>query len=523
MAYVPTFFEPVRKLLKWEKVAIDNFVFRLHYKVTTIMFLGLVVLVTAKQHFGDFIDCHVDASVQPILPKVMNSWCWLTGTYTVQYDRQEDENACLREHSQYICRINPPYRRNGVPVLTTKVYHNYYQWVSWVIFVQVVMFNLPRILWKSAEGGKVKFLTDQSPKTLPLNQDEKDKRAERMYTAYNVYCGRNNLYAYQFFICEILNLFNVIANIYMVDSFLSGQFFNYGSRILQSYFMGTTDDPMGDVFPKVSMCAFDKYATGGSKMKVENMCVLSLNIINDKVYLLMWIWLWFLLAVTALNVFYRIVIVVTPWLRTLVLWQGAKSGEWNVISSVSVNMPIGDWFLLRQMSKNVDEMTFVSLIEKLYEEKSGYVKDAEKNRFATMRLETNFPNKAVIKGLLKGETPMSKAAFSKMDEVNGERKQTISSDDLMTPDTSDNASSVTLPVRDSPPATPKAPLASMPNCNPFLSDQPTEAADLLSTQTASEMQELSADSAEKKAAAHQQVANGDLKAGNECLQSGIGL
>ena len=28
-----SFFEPLRKFLKWEKVAIDNFIFRLHYKV----------------------------------------------------------------------------------------------------------------------------------------------------------------------------------------------------------------------------------------------------------------------------------------------------------------------------------------------------------------------------------------------------------------------------------------------------------------------------------------------------------
>ena len=37
-------------------------------------------------------------------------------------------------------------------------YHKYYQWVCFVLFLQAAFFYIPRYLWKTAEGGKIKLL-----------------------------------------------------------------------------------------------------------------------------------------------------------------------------------------------------------------------------------------------------------------------------------------------------------------------------------------------------------------------------
>ena len=37
-------------------------------------------------------------------------------------------------------------------------YHKYYQWVIFFFFVQAVMFYIPRLVWKHAEGGLMKKL-----------------------------------------------------------------------------------------------------------------------------------------------------------------------------------------------------------------------------------------------------------------------------------------------------------------------------------------------------------------------------
>ena len=43
---------------------------------------------------------------------------------------------------------------------TEKKYHKYYQWVCFVIFLEAIAFSLPRFLWKSAEGGRVRMLVE---------------------------------------------------------------------------------------------------------------------------------------------------------------------------------------------------------------------------------------------------------------------------------------------------------------------------------------------------------------------------
>ena len=39
-------------------------------------------------------------------------------------------------------------------------HHKFYQWVIFVLTLQAGMFYLPRLLWKSAEGGVMKLLTN---------------------------------------------------------------------------------------------------------------------------------------------------------------------------------------------------------------------------------------------------------------------------------------------------------------------------------------------------------------------------
>ena len=39
-----------------------------------------------------------------------------------------------------------------------KVYHKYYMWVALVLACQTAMFMIPRYIWKSSEGGKIRML-----------------------------------------------------------------------------------------------------------------------------------------------------------------------------------------------------------------------------------------------------------------------------------------------------------------------------------------------------------------------------
>ena len=49
--------------------------------------------------------------------------------------------------------------------------------------------------------------------------------------------------------------------------------------------MKTAQNPMCYVFPRIVSCDYRRFGTGGKEENLNAICILSLNIINDKVFL----------------------------------------------------------------------------------------------------------------------------------------------------------------------------------------------------------------------------------------------
>lgn len=49
-------------------------------------------------------------------------------------------------------------------------------------------------------------------------------------------------------------------------------------------------NPMCEAFPRVASCTFWKYGTGGVAVGHQALCILALNIVIDKIYLVLWCW-----------------------------------------------------------------------------------------------------------------------------------------------------------------------------------------------------------------------------------------
>ena len=50
-------FSSIRYYLKPEEISIDNWIFKLHYQISTAIWLGSSAIGVAKQYFGDPIEC----------------------------------------------------------------------------------------------------------------------------------------------------------------------------------------------------------------------------------------------------------------------------------------------------------------------------------------------------------------------------------------------------------------------------------------------------------------------------------
>lgn len=62
------------------KPVIENFVFKLHYRMTVVILLVCVILVCAREYFGEHIRCISD---QGVPEHVIKTYCFFMATFTV--------------------------------------------------------------------------------------------------------------------------------------------------------------------------------------------------------------------------------------------------------------------------------------------------------------------------------------------------------------------------------------------------------------------------------------------------------
>lgn len=345
----------IKSLFKFEKTNIDNIVFSLHYEVTVIILVAFTLIVSTNQYIGKPIECMIEE-----IPKaVIDTYCWIYGTYIVS-------NKINGEIGRDVIQAGVT---NFINDGKNEVKHYaYYQWVGFMLLFQALLFYIPYYLWKTWEDGRIKMLSINL--NIPVLTAE--YRRERQSAVVN-YLYENlhhhNIYLFRFIFCELLNLMNIIAQILFIDYFLDGEFKTYGIQVLKFIQMQpeVRIDPMARIFPKATKCSFHKYGPSGSVQFLDGLCLLPLNIINEKIYIFLWFWFLILSVLSFLTVIYRFQILCLPKLRNVILSMRTGFSSRNNINRVLKKCYIGDWFILYQLSKNIDSIIFKEIILELNE------------------------------------------------------------------------------------------------------------------------------------------------------------
>lgn len=119
----------------------------------------------------------------------------------------------------------------------------------------------------------------------------------------------NKKFARALIFCEFLNLFNLLVQIYLTNEFLAGQFFTLGIKFLEDDFSGRMD-VLDTIFPKMTKCDFYKYGQSGSIQRHDALCVMALNVVHEKIYVILWFWFCVMLVVTIGSVIWRLMTLV---------------------------------------------------------------------------------------------------------------------------------------------------------------------------------------------------------------------
>ncbi|KAG9509095.1 Innexin shaking-B, partial [Fragariocoptes setiger] len=389
-------FSGLRLVIKRRSYTIDGGVFRLHWFLTSTLLVSMSLIITARQYVGQPIECH---SVDKIPETLLNSYCWVQNTFTIP-------QACnvgtqrIGVDVPYPCIDNT--RGREIKVFA------YYQWVGIVLFIQGVLFHMPYYMWKLCEGGLIRAITS-GLKVAVLGDADRDRKKFIVIEYLRQHKGCHNVYFWKYFACEILCLTNLAGQLWATNKFFDGQFYMYGIDVIIYLFTSSPQaplssssptlspfiassssleqranrlhnitfnssnqshriDPMTFIFPRITKCTYFDFGSSGDIQRHDALCLLPLNIVNEKIYIALWFWFLLLALLTIGIIIVRLSMYYFATWRPRVLSTKCKLCRADDLKIVSSSSDIGDWFLMYMIAGNIDPIVMRDIVAHLAED-----------------------------------------------------------------------------------------------------------------------------------------------------------
>jgi len=381
------------------KAVITNWVFRLHYMATTVLFAGYSILVTMNTYVGDPIDCMHDSKHK--WGDYFDTYCFLHGT-TSFYNRSGGGIG----HSIVKCGKE---QEN-----CEKIEHPQYMWISFMVIAQAGLSYLPYYLWNGWEGGRMASLVQplrESPEFEVEEADERSTNAElckcgveatnklhsqqsleraqhgsveggesphlfrsgnqkaaTLAAQFLAYKGHNVRYAVKHGVCESICVLVSFLQIALTDFFLNEAFSNLGPEVVANLSGADVHNPLARTFPIVTSCNLRQFGGGGHETNLDAVCVLPNNIVHQKFYLFLWFWLFAITIITLFYQLYRICLLTIPAFRKLVTktwWTPQKSDLSREVDKIVEEIGFPDWVVLSLIHSNLTTVHFQDFLKDL--------------------------------------------------------------------------------------------------------------------------------------------------------------
>ncbi|KAH7671593.1 Protein INX-3 [Aphelenchoides avenae] len=288
-------------LSKLKSAGLDDVVDRLNYCFTSILLVLCATVVGTKQIFGHPIACMVDAEFPGQWVDYVHDYCFTKTTY---YYRPSQDPA--------------------VPGLKSEV--AYYQWAPYVLALQALMFYFPHFLWTSLEKSSDLDLRSTVEQVLNTRSLANEQRRLGVQTVVEYLADWSSavVVAHEAWDAgapsrtscpKMLSVANLFLQIYLLHRVVGHGHSSWALTIIQGAIDGNYWPETG-LFPRVTYCDFEMFTLGNVQKKTAQ-CALMINMLNEKVFVLVYAWLVFLLLPTVLNLVYSVAIVAGPFLR---LW-----------------------------------------------------------------------------------------------------------------------------------------------------------------------------------------------------------
>ncbi|KAG8199544.1 hypothetical protein JTE90_009385 [Oedothorax gibbosus] len=339
----------LKGLIKSKKLHIDHWAFRLHYRATVLILFLSCVLVSTKQYAGEPIKCSSGITQESSL---IDTYCFVTTTYIVK----KALNLTPSEGAPHP-GIYPSQNPEDFRQIT------YYQWLVFILLIQAIFFYFPHWLWKMWEDGEISSLLERDQKFLP--KEEQVKVRDIIVEHLRCKWSKSSSYFGKYLVCELLCLANLFGQIALLDAVFFNEYLYYGFEVL-AYFNsspGSMVSPFLRIFPKVTSCIYRYFGSSGKLESQSFLCVLAVNVINEKIFLLLWFWFVFLAFFTIFMLVFKVALFTISSFRISVLSYRFPSTRRDDLQLVIETGNLSNFLFLYLLGENMNESSFSEVME----------------------------------------------------------------------------------------------------------------------------------------------------------------
>ena len=376
----------IRTVLSFKELRVhrdDDFVDRLSRTYTATLLILFACVVSTKQFVGEPISCWCPAHFTDSHRQYTNTICWISNTFYVPFEQRiPDDNELVWQQKRVV---------------------SYYQWIPLMLLTMVVFSLLPAFIWRflmlrsgidvasvmdaaaacqrasyaEIRARTVRYMINHIDRYLLAQRDYAKDCCMRIKHLTAKYCflvggkRHGNYLTVAYLLVKILYLINAIGQLFLLDEFLGIDYHMYGVQVIRRLLRGE-DWTVSERFPRVTLCNFEiRHQARVHDYVVQ--CALSVNLFNEKIFVIIWFWYVFLAVVTAASlVHWSIRAIVWPAQlryvkRHLRAYEVTHRSKANLRKFTQHYLRRDGIFLIRLISINIGEIVAAEVLAGLWE------------------------------------------------------------------------------------------------------------------------------------------------------------
>ena len=327
-----------------------DFIDRLHGRTSISFLFVILILIVFKQAIYSNILCWYPTALNDAQGQYLSQFCYINSTYLFP-DEYDSENYATYHHDQ----VQIPYYQYIIFIIIGQILLFYIPSLMWEIIASNSTGYMNKLLdISSATINKIDISDEflkvlKSYKKKSRSVEESDtKKLESINEESNDYVKKESIQkrpssqnleslnsndsnlknnksfnirfkqklvldlnplsgmkylTLKYFLLKILNLSNSIGQLFILNKIFGGQFLDYGFKYAIKLWNSENPLLITKEFPIYTLCDFFVHQPNRKIHENTVQCILTVNVLLEKFYVLIWFWLIVLSIITLWNLF----------------------------------------------------------------------------------------------------------------------------------------------------------------------------------------------------------------------------